>query len=235
MSKTFFLSFLIFLCLAGGPLPGLRGFAQVLAPSTLAPPVPIEESEEASEAAIEDTFDLLQNRAGGITIVRYKGEEKNVVIPERIGGLPVTIIGNKAFYRMALSSVVIPETVIAIEPLAFAENNLQSVVMAGCVSIAYEAFAGNQLSSVVFSERIVSIGPRAFINNKLSSITVPGAVTNIGKDAFAGNPLVSITAARNRNLFAGQGFDLSFVNYYIGMGRRAGVYIKDGKIWSLRE
>jgi len=232
MSKAVFLSFLIFLC----PL-SRQGSAPIFA--QVSPPPPIEESgdigEFAGEAAIEDTFDLLQNRSGGITIVRYKGEEKDVVIPEKIGGLPVTIIGNKAFYHKGLSSVAIPETVLAIEPMAFAENHLQSVAMTGCVSIGYEAFAGNQLSSVVFSEKLASIGPRAFINNNLSGITVPGAVTNIGKDAFAGNPLASITAARNRNLFTSQGFDLSFVNYYIGMGRRAGVYIKDGQVWSLRE
>jgi len=220
MNKAVFLSFLIFLCLSGGPFLLSEESGNV--------------GETAGELTIEDTFDLLQNRAGGITIVRYKGEEKDVVIPETIGGLPVTVIGNKAFYRRDLFSVAIPETVLAIEPLAFAENNLQTVVMAGCVSISYEAFAGNQLSSVVFSQKIASIGPRAFINNKLSSITLPGAVTNIGKDAFAGNPLASITVARNRNLFTGQGFDLSFVNYYIGMGRAAGEYIKDGQVWSLK-
>jgi len=226
--KTVFLFVLIFLCqlFRQGSAPA---FAQV------PPPPQSEESEDERELAIEETFELLQNRSGGITIIRYKGTEKEVVIPETIRGLPVTIIGNKAFYRKGLSSVTIPETVTAIEPLAFAENNLQSVAMAGCVSIAYEAFAGNQLSSVVYSEKIVSIGPRAFINNKLSSITLPGAITNIGKDAFAKNPLASITVAQNRNLFSGQGFELSFVNYYIGMGRKAGLYIKDGKIWSLRE
>jgi hypothetical protein len=188
--------------------------------------------------AVEDAaggFVLLQNRSGGITITGYRGSEKTVVIPETIGGLPVTIIGNKAFYRRDISAVTIPETVLIIEPLAFAENQLQSAVIPGCMSIGYEAFAGNQLSDVVFSDRLSSIGPRAFINNKLSSISLPGKITNIGKDAFAGNPLASITVGLNRNLFTGQGFELSFVNYYVGMGRRAGVYVKNGQVWLLRE
>jgi len=185
----------------------------------------------------EDTggFELLQNRSGGITITGYRGTEKTVVIPETISGLPVTIIGNKAFCRRELSAVTIPETVQIIEPLAFAENQLQSVIIPGCTYIGYEAFAENQLSEVVFSDKLSSIGPRAFINNKLSSITIPGKITNIGKDAFAGNPLASITVGVNRNLFTGQGFELSFVNYYVGMGRRAGVYVKDGQVWLLQE
>jgi hypothetical protein len=180
-------------------------------------------------------FELLQNRFGGITITGYRGTEKAVVIPETIGGLPVTIIGNKAFYRRELSEVTIPETVQTIEPLAFADNNLQSAVIPGCRSIGYEAFAGNQLSALVLSDQLSSIGPRAFINNRLSSVTLPGKITNIGKDAFKGNPLASITVGLNRNLFTGQGFELSFVNYYVGMGRRAGVYVKDGQVWLLQE
>ena len=188
-------------------------------------------SEETSNIA---DFELLQNRFGGITIIAYNGTEKNVIIPETIGGLPVTIIGNKAFYRKELAAVTIPETVVTVEPLAFAENQLQSIDISGCASIGFEAFAGNQLTVLVLSERLSSIGPRAFINNKLSAITLPGKITNIGKDAFAGNPLSSITVGANRNLFTSQGFESSFVNYYISTGRSAGVYVKDGRVWHLR-
>jgi len=222
--KVMFLFALLFLC--------ITSFAQV------SPPPPEGETAAgaaASEPAPEDLFTLLQNRQRGITITGYKGTDKNVVIPETIGGLPVTVIGNKAFYRKELASVIIPQSVHTIEPMAFAENYLESVVISGCVSIAYEAFAGNRLSRVVLSEQLASIGPRVFYNNKLSSINLPGTLTNIGKDAFAKNPLVSITAAQNRNLFTGQGFELSFVNYYIGMGRKAGVYTKAGKIWTIKE
>jgi len=206
---------------------GLPVFAQSVS-GTLPEPEP-------SEAANTGSFVLLQNRFGGITITGYKGSEKVLVIPETIGGLPVTIIGNKAFYRKDISVVTIPETVVTIEPMAFAENQLQSADIPGCASIGYEAFAGNQLSSLVLAERLSSIGPRAFINNKLSAITLPPKITNIGKDAFAGNPLSSITVGENRNLFTSQGFEPSFVNYYVGTGRKAGVYIKAERIWSLRE
>ena len=192
------------------------------------------EAVNPSETADVTDFELLQNRFGGITIIAYKGAEKNVIIPETISGLPVTIIGIKAFFRKELLSVTVPNTVVTIEPLAFAENHLQSVDISGCVSIGYEAFADNQLGTLVLSEHLSSIGPRAFMNNKLSSITIPGRITNIGKDAFAGNPLSLIKVGANRNLFASQGFELSFVNYYIGTGRVAGAYVKNGRIWSLQ-
>jgi hypothetical protein len=190
---------------------------------------------QAEDSAQDTGFEVLQNRSGGVTITAYTGTGKDVVIPETIGGLPVTVIGNKAFYRQDLDSVIIPETVSTIEPLAFAENRLGSISLRGCVFIGYEAFAGNQLTSVVFPEQLVSIGPRAFFNNKLTSITMYSHVTNIGRDAFAGNPLNSITLGDNRNIFTSQGFELSFVNCYAGAGRKAGLYVKDGRIWTRKE
>jgi hypothetical protein len=190
------------------------------------------QTEDSAQSA---GFELLQNRFGGVTITAYRGNEKQVVIPQTIDGLPVTVIGNKAFYRRDLESVTIPDTVRTIEPLAFAENRLDSVLLEGCVFIGYEAFAGNQLTSVLLSEQLASIGPRAFFNNKLTSITIYSRITNIGRDAFTGNPLVSITMGDNRNIFTSQGFELSFVNYYIGTGRKAGLYVKDGRVWVLKE
>jgi hypothetical protein len=222
--KAVFLFTLFFLCASA--------FAQVSPPKD-EPPAAAAVEEAPPDP--ETIFVLVQNRKKGITITGYKGTEKDVVIPETIKGLPVTVIGNKAFFRKELASVVIPQSVQAIEPLAFAENYLESVEIAGCVSIGYEAFAGNNLSRVVLSEQLASIGPRGFYDNKLSSINLSATVTNIGKDAFAKNPLASITVAQNRNLFTSQGFELSFVNYYISLGRRAGVYNKNGKVWIIKE
>lgn len=205
------------------------------APASVPPVSGTDASASTPKKETLPEFTLLQNRYGGITITAYNGTERDVVIPETINGLPVTIIGIRAFYRKDIASVRIPETVVTVEPLAFAENRLQSVNISGCVSIGYEAFAGNELSVLTLSDRLSSIGPRAFINNKLSAIALPGRITNIGKDAFAGNPLASITVSANRNLFSSQGFEPSFVNYYIGEGRGSGVYVKEGSVWARKE
>ncbi|MDR2072645.1 MAG: leucine-rich repeat domain-containing protein [Spirochaetaceae bacterium] len=193
----------------------------------------LPEPEQDVSGENED-FILLQNRSGGITITGYRGTEKTVEIPERFGGLPVTVIGNKAFFGKELSAVRIPKTVTVIEPLAFAGNQLHSLELPGVIRIGYEAFANNRLTQLSFSADLSSIGQRAFMNNRLRVIDIPGRVTNIGKDAFTGNSLNSITLGANRNIFASQGFEPSFVNYYTGTGRRAGVYVKDGTVWCLQ-
>ena len=193
--------------------------------------------EEYDSNIINSTEDyvLLQNRYGGITITAYRGTERIIEIPQSINGIPVTIIGTKAFYSKDLAEVIIPESVLIIEPMAFADNQLESVTIPGSSYIGYEAFANNQLDTVNLSAQLASIGPRAFFNNNLSAISIPQRVTSIGRDAFAGNPISIITVGANRNLFSSQGFEISFVNYYISQDRIAGVYIKTGRIWVLQE
>ncbi|MDR1930087.1 MAG: hypothetical protein LBQ44_05585 [Treponema sp.] len=54
---------------------------------------------------------------GKVTITKYKGSVKNVVIPARIQGLPVTVIGYNAFFGSQVTSVTIGAGVtLAIEP-----------------------------------------------------------------------------------------------------------------------
>ncbi|OME93393.1 hypothetical protein BK124_24025 [Paenibacillus amylolyticus] len=153
--------------------------------------------------------------AHGITINDYVGTSKDVIIPETIGGQPVTSIGEKAFYSdhltsvviphtvstigerafeiNQLTSIVIPETVTTIGDLAFAYNRLTSVVIPDSVStIGNSTFTNNQLASVVIPETVMSIGNSAFTNNKLTTVVIPENVSTIGYWAFASNQLTSI-------------------------------------------
>jgi len=59
-----------------------------------------------------------------VTITGYKGSSKNVVIPEKVGGLPVGAIGERAFRDKQLISVVIPNSVTHIGDRAFSTNQL---------------------------------------------------------------------------------------------------------------
>jgi len=63
-----------------------------------------------------------------------------------------------------------------------------------------DAFAGQQLTSVVIDEGIAVIRYGAFRDNQLVDITIPASVTNIGGNAFEGNQLAAapLTALQQR-------------------------------------
>ena len=67
--------------------------------------------------------------------------EKDVKIPETIGGVAVTSIGSSAFRENNLTSVTIPNSVTSIGGAAFANNNLANVTIgSGVTSIGNTTF-----------------------------------------------------------------------------------------------
>jgi hypothetical protein len=139
---------------------------------------------------------------GGITITKYKGSIKDVVIPERINGLPVvaigaiafTTIGDGEFHGIQLTSITLPNSLRSIGGGAFTDNKLTSITLPNSItSIGSSAFAGNQLTSITLPNSITSIEMYAFSSNQLTSITLPNSITSIGICAFASNQLTSIT------------------------------------------
>ncbi|MGN1480929.1 leucine-rich repeat protein, partial [Porcipelethomonas sp.] len=85
-----------------------------------------------------------------------------VEIPEEIDGLPVTNIGDCAFYNCtSLESITIPDSVTSIESGAFC----------GCTS----------LTSITIPESVTDIGDSVFeYCTSLESIKIPDSVTSIG-------------------------------------------------------
>jgi len=105
----------------------------------------------------------------GLTIKKYTGNDKNVVIPEQIDGVTVTRIGNYAFYNNELQNVVIPDSVTHIGDWAFFYNNkLENIVISDFVTyIGDYAFDSNKLQNIVISDSIIRyIGFLAFGNNE---------------------------------------------------------------------
>jgi hypothetical protein len=99
-----------------------------------------------SSALGAEEGDFFYERAGvGARVTGYRGSGGAVVIPELLGGLPVTSIGNSAFaVRASLTSVTIPDSVTAIGVEAFVGcTGLTSVTIPNSVtSIGYDAFNG---------------------------------------------------------------------------------------------
>lgn len=101
----------------------------------------------------------------GCIITAYRGDDANVVVPDRINGLTVTAIADSAFAGKAITSIRLPATVTSIGASAFE----------GCP----------HLTTVSLPASLRSIGARAFAScGVLRSVDIPASVTSIGEAAF---------------------------------------------------
>ena len=114
--------------------------------------------------------------AGDGVLFGYNGSAANVEIPDT-----VKRIAPHAFFTSKITSVKIPDTVYAVDSLAFAD----------CTG----------LSEVSFSEGLVSIGDGAFRGCKgLVKFTTPDTLSYIGQKAFAGDAALKGVSVRGDNL-----------------------------------
>lgn len=80
---------------------------------------------------------------GGATVTGYAGTDARVVVPERLGGLPVTAIANGAFADAAVEAVILPKTLARVEDGAFARCALKTLLLSDNIeTISDAAFAG---------------------------------------------------------------------------------------------
>ena len=140
-----------------------------------------------------------------IAIKDYLGQSKDIVIPTFIKGSEVR----------------------SIDPNAFSNKGLTSIVLQNIQHIGDGAFAHNQLTSVVL-QNLSYIGNGAFAHNQLTSVTIGEGVKTIHANAFFDNPLHSFTIGRNIDIVPASD---SFKNYdslgflmYASLGKKAGTY-----------
>jgi len=134
----------------------------------------------ALPAVVQAQFTCTTNN-GTITITKYTGSAGAVFIPGTINGLPVTSIGNRAFFDSSATNVTIPNSVISIGNHAFDEcTSLTSVMIPNSVTnIGNYTFSFcTSLTNIAIPNRVTSIGSYAFGNcYSLTSVTIPGSLT----------------------------------------------------------
>jgi len=136
-----------------------------------------------------------------VEITGYKGTKTRLTIPPRIGNLPVTAIGQEAFYSVGekrFKSVKIPKGVTHIGESAFYWNNLEEITLPDTlVSIGDDAFSCNELTGVIIPDSVRYIGVRAFWSNKLYHVKIPRNIPAIGYGAFGFNDIAEIILPDN--------------------------------------
>jgi len=132
-----------------------------------------------------------------VRITRYTGRNTELRIPPRIGDRPVTEIGERVFMKKGLTSVVIPESVIFIGNMAFADNKIGSVSLGANVYIADNAFentAYNSFSAEFYNSQGRKAG--TYNNNwKLASAATPQPVAQQARPASGGTASAGATGA----------------------------------------
>jgi hypothetical protein len=163
-----------------------------------AAPAKVAAVEQAAVSVQSDDDFEIRVTDWEITITGYTGSATDVVIPATINGWPVTAIGEMAFRKKGLTSVIIPDNVTTISRGAFRENQLTSIdIPSSVVTIGSAAFYSNQLASVIIPDSVTSIGDFAFEENQLTSIDIPSSVVTIGSSAFYSNQLTKVTIPNN--------------------------------------
>lgn len=153
----------------------------------------------ASAETGESGFEYTVLDDGTIEIMRYTGDEEDVVIPSTIEGKRVTSIGDSAFYGCSnLTDITIPNSVTRIGDSAFIYcDGLTSITIPNSVtSIGNSAFEScGKLTSIIIPDSVISIGDSAFSYcYELISIYIPKSVNIIGNNAFlSSRKLESIT------------------------------------------
>jgi len=189
------------------------------------------EAQAATEGMYTYTVD-----GGKATITDVDADICGVVtIPSKLGGYPVTGIGQEAFYECyMLTSVTVPGSVTTIEEAAFKNcDNLITITIPSSVTfIGKEAFYGTRWfeerpDGVIYIGKILyavkgkspakvsvksgttTIAPSAFESAySLISVTIPDSVKTIGKDAFEGcSNLVEITIPDSGTIVEGLNLD----------------------------
>lgn len=137
---------------------------------------------------------------------------KHLVLPKvNEEGQSITDIGENAFAKMGLISLIIPEGLngLVIEAGAFQENELKRVfIPEGVSEILTFSFYKNDLIYVDFPGTVKKIGNQAFADNKLVSVTISKGQDTICLDRFSfyNNELTSVTILKDIKKIHGEAF-----------------------------
>lgn len=146
----------------------------------------------ATSAADFEYKVVKQGNASAVTITKYKGVLRNVVIPETINGAPVTTIASEAFVFAKIATLTFPATLVTIEDKAcWCAEMTSLVILANVQRIGKQAFSfcPNLVSVTLPNSSTLRIDDFAFYKCPLlETAPVPAAVKQLGYGVFQDCP-----------------------------------------------
>ena len=144
-----------------------------------------------------------------ITITKYTGPGGTLDITNTLDGLPVTGIGNSAFYGSLLASVTVPSSITNLDIAAFYAMSSLTNITVDAQNPAYRSVAGvlfdknetvllqyptDKPGSYSIPSSVSRVGTYSFIGaSQLTGITIPTSVASIDSEAFQFCSLTDVT------------------------------------------
>ncbi len=136
---------------------------------------------------------------GGIAVLGYFGTDINIDLTALDFGGNIVNIGGGAFEYGTVESILLPETLTAIQARAFYHSALKSIsVPAGTEFIGREAFADTPIETLTFATgtKLAVIERSAFENTKyLDSVIIPASIKQLGRAVFKNSGITALTFA----------------------------------------
>ena len=116
---------------------------------------------------------------------RPVGLRDSIAVPAAVRGLPVTVVGRKAFAGFAnVGRLVLPDSIRIIEEQAFQGALIQTDIPKHVESIGDNAFQGAGLQTVTLPGTLKKMGKFVFRRSFVREVVVEEGVTVIGECAF---------------------------------------------------
>lgn len=163
----------------------------------------------------------------------YNSDE--VIIPDTLGGYPVTRIGDNAFQSKYIYQIVLPAALTSIGNGTFSSNMIEALELPNTVTeIGTRAFQANHISKLELGSGLETIGAYAFSGNSVTNLILPYGLITVGAGAFERNDIVCIDIGNNVDIKSDSSMGInggSFRLYYDTKGKASGIYLYDKNGW----
>ena len=144
---------------------------------------------------MQQFFYQLNYDGNSYALVGYKGDEEDVVIPEKYGGLPISVLSDKLFeHHKEIRSVKIPDSVTDMGEFMFDGcDNLKELKLPSSLQNLWGyTFVRCSLEEVYLPDGLISLPPFAFKDSKkLRKVVCGSKLKKIHPWVFGGCDLMT--------------------------------------------
>ncbi len=187
----------LLLCLGNTAVPVMTGYAADDEVSAVS-----DEAADEQEGEEEGGFRYTVDSDGNAVIIGNTLEDKEVTVPDKLGGKPVTELATDAFLGSRAEKIIIPagiEYISTDDPFASCLDLLEievspdnkeycsqdGVLYSKDMKKLVHNPAANERESYTVPDGVEEIGIAGFAESRLKHITLPSSVKTIGRHAFS--------------------------------------------------